>query len=161
MNGPELRDIHLPADSLWWPPAPGWWLLALLAALALVALLWWRRRQRHPPLSRLSMRELARIRQDFGQGRVDRRAAVDTAARLLRRVAIGYRGRSAAAASTGGDWLQQLEELAPRQAFNAEQLQWLAHGRYRRDADCDVDALLAACEVWMRSLPGKASHVAD
>lgn len=161
MNGPQLRDIHLPADPLWWPPAPGWWLLLLLAALVLAALLWWRWRLRNPPLSRLSMRELARIRQDYQAGRVDRRTAVDTLSRLLRRVLIGYRGRAAAASSTGDGWLQQLEELAPRQAFDAEQLQWLARARYRPNADCDVDALLEACEGWMRALPRGPRHVAD
>jgi len=161
MNGPQLRDIHLPGDALWWPPAPGWWLLLLLALLALAALLWWRRRLRNPPLSRLSMRELARIRQDYNAGRVDSRAAIDTVARLLRRVLIGYRGRAAAAAITGDGWLAQLEQLAPRQSFDAEQLQWLAHGRYRPHADCDVDALLEACEGWMRALPRESRHVAD
>ena len=30
MNELQLRDIHLPESSLWWPPAPGWWILALL-----------------------------------------------------------------------------------------------------------------------------------
>jgi len=161
MNGPELRDIHLPADSPWWPPAPGWWLLLLLAALALAGYLWWRRRRQNPPPARLSLRELARIRQDFRAGRVDRRAAGDALAAVLRRVLMVYRGRAAAAASTGDGWLAQLEELAPRQSFSNEQLQWLARGRYRRDADCDVDALLAACEGWMRSLPGKTRHAAD
>ncbi len=161
MNGPRLRDIHLPADLLWWPPAPGWWLLLLLALVIGAALLWWRQRRRNPPLSRLSMRELARIRQDYDAGLVDRRAAVDSLVRLLRRVLIGYRGRAAAAASTGDAWLAQLEELAPRQVFDAEQLQWLAEGRYRPNNDCDVDALLAACEGWMRALPREPRHVAD
>ena len=161
MNAPELRDIHLPADPLWWPPAPGWWLLLLFFALAAAPLWWWRRRLRNPPLSQLSIRELAQIRQDYRDGRVDRRAAVDTLARLLRRILIGYRGRDAAASSTGDDWLAQLEELAPRQAFSAEQLQWLARGRYRRDSECDIDALLAASETWMRSLPSEARHAAN
>jgi hypothetical protein len=163
MNGPELelRDIHLPADSLWWPPAPGWWLLLLLAALAVAGLLWWRRRRRTPPLSRLSMQELERVRRDYRDGVVDRQATVGSVARLLRRVLIAYRGRDAAAASTGDAWLAQLVELAPQQAFDERQLQWLARQRYRPNADCDVEALLAACEDWMRSLPGEPRHAAD
>ena len=161
MNGPELRDIHLPVDSLWWPPAPGWWLLLLLAALVTAGLIWWRRRLRAPPLARLSMRELARIRQDYRSGSVAPRAAVDRLARLLRRILIGYRGRDTAAATTGDGWLAQLEELSERQAFSAGQLQWLARDRYRPGAECDVDALFAACEVWMRSLPKEARHVPD
>ena len=42
MNELELRDIHLPEASLWWPPAPGWWISALLLLLLmlLVILLW-------------------------------------------------------------------------------------------------------------------------
>jgi len=161
MNELELRDIHLPADSLWWPPAPGWWLLPLLAIALLAALLWWRRRLRRPPLKQLSRRELAELRRHYGEGRVDRRTALDSAVRLLRRTLIGYRGRAAAAASTGDGWLRQLEELAPRHGFSAEQLQWLARGRYRPDAECDVDALLVACDGWIRSLPRMPRHVAD
>ena len=163
MNGSELelRDIHLPADSLWWPPAPGWWLLLLLAVLALATLLWLRRRRRNPPLSRLSMLELERVRRDYRDGRVDRRAVVGSVARLMRRVLIAYRGRDAAAASTGDAWLAQLVELSPQQSFDERQLQWLARHRYRPHADCDVEALLAACEAWMRSLPGEPRHAAD
>lgn len=161
MNAPELRDIHLPTDALWWPPAPGWWLLPLLAMVLLCVLLWWRRRSRRPPLASLSRRELARIRQQYGDGRVDRRGAVDMAARLLRRILIGYRGRAAAAASTGDDWLAQLEELAPRHRFSVEQLRWLSRERYRPDAECDVDALLEACDGWIRALPRNTGHAAD
>ena len=54
MNQPELRDIHLPEASLWWPPAPGWWIslaLILLLAWLLPSLLRW---LRHKPLRRLS-----------------------------------------------------------------------------------------------------------
>lgn len=161
MNGPELRDIHLPADSLWWPPAPGWWLVVSLFVLLALLVHWLRRRRRYPPLERLSIRELGDIRGDYQAGRADRKAAVGAVARLLRRVLIGYRGRAAAAASTGDAWLGQLEQLVPRQVFSAEQLQLLAHGRYRADADCDVESLLDACEGWIRSLPRGRRHAAD
>ena len=35
----NLRDLHLPTDSLWWPLAPGWWLAAIIATLLLIAAL--------------------------------------------------------------------------------------------------------------------------
>ena len=46
VQGPALRDIHLPPPPSWWPPAPGWWLLAaLLVVLAWLASRWlWSRR---------------------------------------------------------------------------------------------------------------------
>jgi hypothetical protein len=161
MNAPDLRDIHLPADSLWWPPAPGWWLLLLLFVLLAMLLYWLRQRRRRPSLERLSMGELERIRDDYQAGRADRRAALDAVARLLRRILIGYRGRAAAAASTGNAWLGQLEQLVPRHEFSAEQLQLLARGRYRADANCDIESLLEACESWIRSLPRGPRHAAD
>ena len=161
MNGPELRDIHLPADWLWWPPAPGWWLLPILVLLLVAALLWLRRRRRHPSLDRLSIRELGRIRREYDTGRADSGAVINAVASLLRRVLIEYRGRTSAAASTGEAWLGQLEQLVSRPVFSDEQLQLLARGRYRADADCDVESLLEACEGWVRSLPRGHSYAAD
>jgi hypothetical protein len=160
MNGPDIRDIHLPADSLWWPPAPGWWLLPAVALLLAAALLWLRNRRRHPPLDRLSIRELGQIRREYDAGRADSGAVVNAVASLLRRVLIGYRGRAAAAASTGEAWRGQLEQLVSRPAFSDEQLQLLARGRYRAGAECDVESLLQACEDWIRSLP-RGRHAAD
>ena len=161
MNGPELRDIHLPADGLWWPPAPGWWvLLALLAAIA-VSLAWWRRRRRHPSARRLLRREVEAMRRGYRQGQADSDSTVTAVARLLRRTLIGYLGRRETAASTGDAWLAQLEQLTPRHGFSPEQLQLLARGRYRRDVDCDVESLLGACEEWVRNLPGEPRRAAD
>ncbi|HKJ50632.1 MAG TPA: DUF4381 domain-containing protein [Gammaproteobacteria bacterium] len=161
MNGPELRDIHLPADSLWWPPAPGWWLLPVLVLLLVAALLWLRSRRRHPSFDRLSILELRQIRREYDAGRADSGAVINAVASLLRRVLIGYRGRTVAAASTGGAWLGQLEQLVSRPAFSDQQLQLLARGRYRAETDCDVESLLQACEVWIRSLPRGRRHAAD
>jgi len=154
----ELRDIHLPDASLWWPPAPGWWLLALLLVLLVPALLWLRRRLRDRPLSRLSLREFELIRQAHAGGQ-SAGATINQIARLLRRILISYRGREAHAASTGEDWLAELEQLAPRQAFSAAQRQLLTRDRYQAKVDCDVDGLLKACENWIRNLPRDRDHV--
>lgn len=158
MNAPELRDIHLPDGSLWWPPAPGWWLLLGLAVFA-AAIAWWIvQRRRQPTPKRLSLRELELIRKVYARERDDR-AALDAIARLLRRTLISYRGRAAHAASTGEALREQLELLAPRHGFSDGQLRWLSYERYRPNPDCDVDDLLRACERWIRALPRGGQHV--
>ena len=154
----ELRDIHLPDVSLWWPPAPGWWLLALLLVLFALTLPWLRRRFRYKPLSRLSLREFELIREAHANGQ-SAQATVSQVARLLRRVLISYRGRGGHAASTGEDWLAELEQLAPRHGFSDDQLRLLTRDRYRAHLDCDVDGLLRACESWIRNLPRGRDHV--
>ena len=100
MNELELRDIHLPEASLWWPPAPGWWISLLLLLVVLVILLLVVRWLRHKPLRRLSLHELKRIRQSYASGSSDKAVLADIAV-LLRRTLISYHGRGACAASAG------------------------------------------------------------
>jgi hypothetical protein len=158
MNQPQLRDIHLPEASLWWPPAPGWWIgltLILLLALLLPRLRrWWRQR----PLRRLALGELARIREIYKQGQSDK-VVLDELARLLRRITISYSGRRQQAASTGAEWQAELQRLAPGAEFSREQLELLTHGRYRAEFGADIGALLQSSERWMRALPRSKDHV--
>ena len=158
MNQPELRDIHLPDVSLWWPPAPGWWISLLLVLLLIWLLprLWsW---LRHKPAKRMSLLELERIRRSYKEGQSDRAVVRDVSA-LLRRVIISYYGREQYAAFTGNQWIDQLQRLAPGSGFNDQQLQLLAHDRYRAQCEFDVDALLLSLEQWLRALPRGKQHV--
>ena len=158
MNGPELRDIHLPDAVAWWPPAPGWWILAILAAaLAVLAWIGYSRRARRP-LRRLSLDELAKIRAAIEAGG-DAHAALAEIAGLLRRILISYRGRDGFADSTGAAWAAQIRELSPA-GFSDADLELLARARYRRDVDADLVALLDAGERWVRDLPAEAPRVA-
>ena len=161
MNAPELRDIHLPAEPSWWPPAPGWWLLLAIVMAAVALYIYWHHRCRRPTVKRSLARELETIRSDYRQGDANARLAVNAVARLLRRALIGYRGRRQGAATTGDAWREQLEQLTPGREFSDEQLQWLAHERYRRDAEGDVESLLQACEKWIDQLPRESRHAAD
>ena len=157
MNQPQLRDIHLPETSLWWPPAPGWWLallLLVLLALLLPRLLRW---FRHKPLKRVSLKELALIRRDYENQR-DEQAVLKRVAGLLRRVAISYYGRDAAAALTGAEWQRQLQRLSPQGKLEARHLELITHGRYRPQSDFEVEDLLQGCENWLRALPRRDSH---
>jgi hypothetical protein len=158
MNQLELRDIHLPEASLWWPPAPGWWLSLLLIvglAILLPQLLRW---FRHKPLRRLSLQELTRIRQAYNKGQSER-AVLNEVASLLRRVTISYYGRNAKAAVTGEDWLRQLRQLSADSSFTPQQLELLVHERYRAQCEFDIEQLLQGCERWLRALPRSRSHV--
>ena len=158
MNQLELRDIHLPDASLWWPLAPGWWLsllLIVLLAILLPRLFSW---YRHKPLRRLSLEELTRIRQAYKQGQSEK-AVLNEITSLLRRVTISYYGRDAAAAATGADWLLQLQGLSPQSGFSEQQLELLVSERYRPHCEFDIEQLLQGCEGWLHALPRSRNHV--
>jgi len=158
MNELELRDIHLPEASLWWPPAPGWWIAVLLLLVLPVVLVWVVRWIRHKPLRRLSLQELKRIRQQHDNGASDKAVLADIAV-LLRRTLISYHGRDTSAASAGDAWIEQLQQAAPQQGFSSEQLQLLSRDRYKPDYSCDIESLLQACERWLRALPRSEPRV--
>ncbi|MDH3633334.1 MAG: DUF4381 domain-containing protein [Gammaproteobacteria bacterium] len=160
MNELELRDIHLPDASLWWPPAPGWWVTLALLVLLAVMIPWLIRRLRQKPVNRLCLQELKTIRQRFAAGQRNNDVVRDTAA-LLRRTLIAYRGREGFAASTGDAWVNQLQALADDESFSQAQLELLGHRRYQRDSDSDIDNLLQACERWIRALPRREAYVSD
>ena len=156
MNAPQLRDIHLPDVSLWWPPAPGWWILLLLLIGLPLLLPWlwrqWQRWRRQRSLSRVSLQELDRIRECRARGEDDR-VLLNRIAVLLRRVSMSYYGRRAEAATTGAEWTSQLQRLAPDAGFSPPLLELLARDRYRADCTPDIDALLLASERWLKMLP--------
>jgi hypothetical protein len=158
MNELELRDIHLPEASLWWPPAPGWWMALLLLPVLIVMLLWVIRRIKQKPLRRLSLRELERIRQQHGSGLNDKAVLGDIAV-LLRRAMISYHGRQNYVATTSEAWIEQLQQVTPRHGFSSAQLQLLARDRYKPDVACDIENLLQSCEHWIRALPRRAPRV--
>lgn len=158
MNELQLRDIHLPEASLWWPPAPAWWIALLLLLVLPVILFWAVRWIRYKPLRRLSLQELKLIRHRHGSGSGDKVVLADIAA-LLRRTMISYRGRNACAASTGEAWVEQLQQVVPRPCFNNDQLKLLTRDRYQPDITCDIENLLQSCERWLRALPRSEPRV--
>ena len=158
MNAPELRDIHLPEASLWWPPAPGWWLLVLLLLMLLLALPYLLRWLRYQPPKRIAGRELVQIRRLHEAGRDPKLLLRDLTA-LLRRVSISYYGRSTTAAMTGEAWCRRLQQLAPAAMFDEDVIRWLCLGRYQPAAEIDVDHLLSACERWVSHLPRSPDRV--
>lgn len=145
MNGPVLRDIHLP-PAHWWPPAPGWWLLAALLVLAAIGVTWWMRRTARANPVRVAMHEVDALEAAFAHDG-DTRKLADGASRLMRRVAL--RVAPGVAAQTGASWHAFVQTHAS-DAASRKTLEGLASERFRAQPTLDVPALLAALRAWCR-----------
>lgn len=157
VDGPVLRDIHLP-PAAWWPPAPGWWIVAALVLLAASVLAWlqWRRARRHP--LRAALREVDALAAAYACDSDDARLA-DGASRLMRRVA--YMIDPEAASRSGDAWHTFLDRYA-RDADTKAALDHLVESRFHAHPVLDEAALLAALRVWCRNaLRGNGRHAAS
>lgn len=137
-TGPQLRDIHLPAEPGWWPPAPGWWLLAALVVIALVLL--WRVLARRRGLAR----QRTQLRDEFD---ALLRRHPDSAASRIAEISVflrraGKRYAPAQHALRDDDWLRFLDADDPARPFSTGAGRILIDGPYRPHvAPDEVDAL--------------------
>lgn len=157
-DGPELRDIHLPADPSWWPPAPGWWVLAAICVSLLVCtFLWLRARNRRRQWRRQIMAEFNQIatNEDF---RLDPPRLIAELSQLLRR--SGRLIDATAPSLRGSAWLAFLDAQLGGEEFSQGPGRILLDGPYQRKADVDADALLALVRRWMtRAFENRGAHV--
>jgi hypothetical protein len=147
----QLRDLHLPDPTGWWPLAAGWWFVIVLVVVGLGWLLRRavQRRKYYAPM-RYALREFAAIESDYLQ---HRNAVVlgKQLSNLLRRGMLAYAPRDQVAGLTGEAWLQWLDRGLPVPYFHTEGGKSLLMLPYR-DADSelgdiDINALLAAVKM--------------
>lgn len=156
---PELRDIHVPHVSAWWPLAPGWWVLIALIviAIAIGLALWFRRRAWRRRVDTV-MVELHDARDRHAHDG-DTAAFAAVASQLLRRVARTRDARSVTL--TGDAWRDLLTRCAP--SVSTERLAGLDSALYRPLGDLDVPATARDVEAWIRTAlrptaKGRATH---
>ena len=156
---PELRDIHVPHVSAWWPLAPGWWVLIALAVIAIAVgvVLWSRRRARRRRMDAV-LAELRDARDRHARDG-DTVAFAAVASQLLRRVARTRDARSVTL--TGEAWSYLLVHYAP--SVPIERLAGLDAAMYRPRSDLDVSATARDVEAWIRAVlrpqaRGRATH---
>ena len=157
-DGPELRDIHLPADPSWWPPAPGWWLLlGIVLGLVAVAVVLLRRRQRRRRWQARILAELDAIAAHQKSEPDAVRLAAEVS-QLLRRAS---RLLDAAAPAVHGEaWLRFLDMPLDGTDFSAGVGRVLLEGPYRRNLDTDADALLELARRWLERVTAeRKEHV--
>jgi hypothetical protein len=157
ISGPELRDIHVPQVSMWWPLAPGWWvLLAVFAAAIIVSVIALRRRaawRRRVDATLGDLREATARHARDG----DVAAFASVASQLLRRVARARDPRTVAL--KGAAWRDALSTLSPGQ--DVHRLAAIEDAIYRPEATLDVQPTARDVETWVRVvLRRSASHVA-
>ncbi|BAL22714.1 DUF4381 domain-containing protein [Azoarcus sp. KH32C] len=147
----DLRDIHLPPPSGWWPPEPGWWIVlaCVLAAGIWLGRRYWRRRPLRDALHELD--SLARV---YGEAR-DPVALAAGISGLLRRYARWRFPQASVAGLTGVAWLQFLDAHGGQTAFVAGAGAVLEDLPYRRtDAvrgwrEHDAEPLVALARQWL------------
>jgi hypothetical protein len=147
VTGPDLRDIHLPAEPSWWPPAPGWWLLAALALVAIVlAIGWWRRHRRVRGRQQQILDQLERqVRRHREDGNLP--GLLRDMHQLLRRVARQHDPR--ATGQRGEAWRRTLARV-PVDAPTLQRLYALDELIYRPPATGSDEATVAAVRAWLR-----------
>ena len=154
-QGPELRDIHLPAPPSWWPPAPGWWLLAILAITLCIFLFlyFYRMRQR-----RLRRRALVAEFERIAAAHTDAPTLAAALSAFLRRLAMHT--TPSAATLAGEAWLAHLDARLGGEEFSKGVGRALVEAPYRAQAEFDAPALVAlARQVVHRFCEKEVVHV--
>ena len=152
MNPLDLRDIHVPGDSLWWPLAPGWWILILSFIAFTIGIRWMVKRYRRRSLYRSCQAQFAQLRSDIKKGQIDKNPAAEISI-FLRRVLISYQGRDNGASLYGEDWISAVGSLDTHSVFNEQHMEFLAYAQYKKDATIDVNELLEKTGQWVSQLP--------
>lgn len=157
VNGPALRDIHLPPAPSWWPPAPGWWLaLGLLLLCAGFGCWFWRRQRRRRACERALLSAVDALASQYRQQ--PQRLAAELHA-LLRRAAMRF---DPSTSRLGGEAWKAMLSSVTADMPTVDALASLDTAMYKPNVELDVDATTAAVRRWLsaawrhhgKTLPG-------
>jgi hypothetical protein len=136
----QLRDVHHPGSTGWWPIAPGWWVLAALLILAAVSLvLFLRHRSRISAYKKEALVLLEQAHQEW-QEKSDAAHYLSRCAEILRRLLLYRRGRDEIAPLSGTQWRELLENTGEGK-LSESSLDALVVQQYRPNPEFDSEML--------------------
>lgn len=131
----QLRALHTPEPPGWWPPAPGWWVFAALLALFVALLIRMgldlRRGLAPHRQARVEYRDL---RAGLEAGSLDEAGYLNQTSALLKRLLLFALDNRSAAASSGEDWLNELDRLTASTGFSHGPGRLLSSARFAASA---------------------------
>ena len=138
----QLRDIHLPAEPLWWPPAPGWWLLGLALLVGLGYVIHRARLavRRYRPI-REARRCYAELYAGYQRGEIDSAGYLQQANELLKRLYVHGVGDDRARRANDEAWLAYLNARSGRDNFSEGPGRQLGNQRFGPHPESAPDAL--------------------
>jgi len=153
----QLRDIHMPEPTSWWPLAPGWWIL--LGILLLVLTGFWllhRYRQRNA-WRRDALARLAVLQGQHQSEACQSQQLVSELSVILRRVAVSRFPREESASLSGEEWLAFLEQQCRKEtSFQSEVGRLLIVAPYALATSItsdEMNSLFELCRDWISKLP--------
>ncbi|MDQ2075620.1 DUF4381 domain-containing protein [Marinimicrobium sp. ABcell2] len=148
----QLRDIHLPESTGFWPLAWGWWLLLAVILCAILAGIYTFVQQRRKNRYRLqAAEELDRALQEYRRHEDAARYLQDVAI-ILRRTALAAFPEPGVAGMRGTDWLMFLDATLVNNTHEFTQGvgRALLQGPYQPKPQVDVEALHQLAQQWVK-----------
>ena len=148
-EGPELRDIHLPADPSFWPLALGWWVMLIVISIIVFLLMWRIIRRRQLQFDGSVPQALARLEWLSKQDKMPDKQMIRQLSRLMRRTSMSLYGRDTVAGLAGSAWLQFLDSKYDQPAFTQGEGRALHNQPYQKQSDYDRQSLIRLVRRWI------------
>lgn len=147
----QLRDIHLPEPSSWWPLALGWWLvIGLFLLIAILGILFYIYQKQRARFARLALIELTRIEENDP-------AWLIKLHQIMRRVSLCYFDKSLLTNLDVTGWINFLSTTG-QQVWSTESLSLLRDATYKDPStipDALRNKLFSEVNQWLIQLPTK------
>jgi len=142
----DLRDIHLPEATSFWPLAPGWWILLILVPLLYFIIRYMVRRMLMPKYKKMALAELKNISSDYEVSQNTQETCGEISL-LIRQALVAKIGNQAVAGLVSEEWLAYLDKISKTDCFSNGAGRFIVTAPYSNndtESDINIIELIAA-----------------